>query len=351
MGTRVWARVALVAVLFGPARVYADPPLRVVAVGGLSLTDAQVAQTRTRNDILDGVRALVSTADLTLGQLTSVLTDGPSANLGPHPGEGASPRGACAGARLLRGLGVDVVSLAHARALDLGASGALDTLRCVRGQGVAAVGMGDTDEAARAPFRTTVGGLRLGVLAFTADMLRPDVPGVRVARGADDPAAAVRALRPSVDVVIVYAYWGEGVSHDPSAAQVALAHSLVDAGADVVVGHHPRVVQAAEVYRGRPVVYGLGQLFAAPQPTPQDFGAVLSLSLAPAARGASPVRAATLTPFVRLGRQAEPFVATGPQGDPLRALLRDHSARLGTRMDVAAGVLHLRLATARAPRR
>jgi len=200
MGTRVWARVALVAVLFGPARVYADPPVRVVAVGGLSLTDAQVAQTRTRNDILDGVRALASTADLTLGQLTSVLTDGPSANLGPHPGEGASPRGACAGARLLRGLGVDVVSLAHARALDLGAAGALDTLRCVRVQGVAAVGMGDTDEAARAPFRTTLGGLRLGVLAFTADTLRPDVPGVRVARGADDPAAAVRALRPTVDV-------------------------------------------------------------------------------------------------------------------------------------------------------
>jgi hypothetical protein len=55
------------------------------------------------------------------------------------------------------------------------------------------------------------------------------------------------------------------------------------------------------------------------------------------------VRAATLTPIVRLGRQAQPFPATGALGDPLRALLIERSERLGTRMDVEAGVLQLRL--------
>jgi poly-gamma-glutamate synthesis protein (capsule biosynthesis protein) len=68
----------------------------------------------------------------------------------------------------------------------------------------------------------------------------------------------VRRLKDDVDVVVVSVHWGITGSHETAQYQVAVGHEAVDAGADVVMGHGPHVIQAVEVYRDKPIFYSLG---------------------------------------------------------------------------------------------
>ncbi|HTW96900.1 MAG TPA: AmmeMemoRadiSam system protein B [Candidatus Methylomirabilis sp.] len=68
----------------------------------------------------------------------------------------------------------------------------------------------------------------------------------------------VKALASSTDFVIAQMHWGIEYQHEPAANQIALAHKLIDAGADIVIGHHPHVVGGLEIYQGKPIFYSLG---------------------------------------------------------------------------------------------
>ncbi|HTW96665.1 MAG TPA: CapA family protein, partial [Candidatus Methylomirabilis sp.] len=68
----------------------------------------------------------------------------------------------------------------------------------------------------------------------------------------------VKALASSTDLVIAQMHWGIEYQHEPAANQIALAHKLIDAGADIVIGHHPHVVGGLEIYQGKPIFYSLG---------------------------------------------------------------------------------------------
>jgi poly-gamma-glutamate capsule biosynthesis protein CapA/YwtB (metallophosphatase superfamily) len=65
-------------------------------------------------------------------------------------------------------------------------------------------------------------------------------------------------LRKSVDVLVVYFHWGVSGHHEVCQYQTTLGRAAIDAGADLVVGSHPHVVQAVEIYRGKPIFYSLG---------------------------------------------------------------------------------------------
>ena len=68
----------------------------------------------------------------------------------------------------------------------------------------------------------------------------------------------IRELRESVDVEVVSMHWGISGSNETAQYQAALGHAAIDAGADVVIGHGPHVIQAVEVYKGKPIFYSLG---------------------------------------------------------------------------------------------
>lgn len=68
----------------------------------------------------------------------------------------------------------------------------------------------------------------------------------------------IARLRESVDYVVVYAHWDNEYQPRPAAPTVALAHSMIDAGADMVIGSHPHVVQIREEYEGKQIYYSLG---------------------------------------------------------------------------------------------
>jgi poly-gamma-glutamate synthesis protein (capsule biosynthesis protein) len=71
-------------------------------------------------------------------------------------------------------------------------------------------------------------------------------------------AEDIQAIRDRVDWIIVNFHWGVELSNYPETWQSKLAHFAIDRGADVVVGHHPHVLQGSEIYRGRPIAYSLG---------------------------------------------------------------------------------------------
>ncbi|MEJ1974901.1 MAG: CapA family protein [Acetobacteraceae bacterium] len=68
----------------------------------------------------------------------------------------------------------------------------------------------------------------------------------------------VRALREAADIVILSCHWGVSAKIEPVEYQKEIAHAAIEAGADMVFGHHPHEVQGAEIYRGKPIFYSLG---------------------------------------------------------------------------------------------
>lgn len=178
--------------------------------------------------------------------------------------------------------GVDVVTVANNHSLDFGRAAFRDTLAAARRAGVATVGGGAGLAAARRPAVLAAGGLRVAFLGY--DDIQPDFharPGVAGIAPADGVlvAADVRAARRAADVVVVWFHWGVELERAPNARQRELARAALDAGAAVVLGAHPHVLQPVD-RRGRTLVaWSLGNFVFAPHSPGTDETGVLLVRL------------------------------------------------------------------------
>ena len=198
----------------------------------------------------------------------------------------------------LREKGIDAATVANNHALDYGPEGLVETINALRGAEIAAVGGGADLESAMRPAMLSMSGSRVAVFGlastlppgYAASPQRPGIAPLRVlsrfridsttldeqpgmspwveteAVGEDVSRACSRIaeVRAEVDLVVVQIHWGIpngwcAAFQGPLADyQRPLAHSLVDAGADLVVGHHPHTVHGVEI-RGRALIaYSLG---------------------------------------------------------------------------------------------
>lgn len=158
--------------------------------------------------------------------------------------------------------GYDVACLANNHSMDCHFAGLTDTMRALAGARVAYVGAGDDRRAARRPLILHCRGLRIAFLArsmFIPEgvVLLDDHPAIAIL-DPDAIARDVRAAARAADVVVVSLHWGIEYSPYPTDWQRRIAHRIVDAGADVVIGHHPHSVQEVERYRGAVIAYSLG---------------------------------------------------------------------------------------------
>jgi poly-gamma-glutamate capsule biosynthesis protein CapA/YwtB (metallophosphatase superfamily) len=160
---------------------------------------------------------------------------------------------------------LDVVSLANNHAWDFGEAALVETLDALSRVGVATVGAGRTRAEAHAPqlVRTSEGVIAFVAVTSAWNQRFDPHPGKE--RIADDDLEALatsiaEARRQGAEQVIVSHHGGEEYGAEPSARQRDLARFAIDAGADVVVGHHAHVVQRAARIDGKPVLYGLGNL-------------------------------------------------------------------------------------------
>ncbi len=141
--------------------------------------------------------------------------------------------------------GVQVVSIANNHAMDCGVRGLARTLDACREAGLATVGAGQNLAAARAPARLEARGQRVVFLAYAAthgDAAQGDQPGVAPLQAElirDDLARA----RPEADILVVSVHWGSMYVDYPPPRVLELARVIEEGGADLVLGHHPHVLQ------------------------------------------------------------------------------------------------------------
>ena len=188
------------------------------------------------------------------------------------PGKGIHYRMHPANAGCLSAARIDACVLANNHVLDWGRAGLAETLRVLHEAGIRTAGAGADEEQAAAPavFEFPGGGR---LLLFAAADEASGVPrrwrathaesGVRLldevsARGAQPLARAIAAQRRSGDTVIVSLHWGGNWGYAIGRDERALAHALVEAGADLVHGHSSHHARGFEVHRGRLILYGCG---------------------------------------------------------------------------------------------
>lgn len=168
---------------------------------------------------------------------------------------------------ILDDLGVDVVSLANNHQMDYGIEASEDTRRLLDSLGIRYGGVGRSLEEARRPVLLERGGLQIVFLFFSwthtylasvpeAGENRPGVSPYDIEEIEACLHAAEKELRPNFKIVSLH--WGEGLSHYPRPESVREAHRIIDAGADMIIGHHAHCLQGYEIYRGKPIFYGLG---------------------------------------------------------------------------------------------
>lgn len=168
-------------------------------------------------------------------------------------------------AKLLRQLGVDAVSLANNHVYDYGKQAFLDTLSTLESNGIKYTGGGKDSKEAKKPVYFESKGKTIAVIAATRAekyILTPAAgkhsPGVF--RTYDDKAycRAIRRAKKKADVVIAFVHWGTEYSTKLETAQTSQAKDYINAGADVVVGAHTHCLQGVGSYKGKPILYSLG---------------------------------------------------------------------------------------------
>lgn len=215
-------------------------------------------------------------ADLTIANMETVL-----ANQDPkYAIERLNLWAPMASGQIFRPAGVGLLTTANNHAFDGKDSGVLDTLSYLKRTGMAVMGTGTTRQEARRPYTFLKGP---SCVAFVPATTKCNLPVRGKAHLAFYPpkregelVALVKETKGRCAYVVVVIHWGVEMKHHPNASITKLAHALVDAGADLVVGHHPHVLQGVE-YRGKgAIVYSLGNfVFSNPNEATRRTGALV----------------------------------------------------------------------------
>jgi poly-gamma-glutamate synthesis protein (capsule biosynthesis protein) len=162
----------------------------------------------------------------------------------------------------LKNAGFTHLSLANNHILDFGAEGLQYTLQALEQQGLAFFGAGSDLASARKAWLTDIKGVRIAFLSYS--LVYPEEFFATNNRAGTAPGypslfiADITAAKEAADYVIVSFHWGgEGLDR-PKPYQVTAGHKAIDAGADIVIGHHPHVLQGVEYYRSGVIFYSLG---------------------------------------------------------------------------------------------
>lgn len=165
---------------------------------------------------------------------------------------------------ILKEMGVDIVSLANNHTLDFGTEALLDTITTLRENNILSVGAGEDLEAAKKPSVITIKGRSIAFLGASRVIPVTDWNATKYSPGVFttyDPTLLIEEIKlakQSNDLVIVYVHWGIEKEEYPEEYQRTMAKKYIDAGADLVLGSHPHVLQGIEYYNGKPIVYSLG---------------------------------------------------------------------------------------------
>ena len=165
---------------------------------------------------------------------------------------------------MMHELGIDIVTIANNHTLDYGEDALVDTCTTLENAGILYVGAGANMDRAKQLETIEVRGRTIGFLA--ASRVYPDTSWVANSKkpgmvSGYDPSILLKEIEAAgeyCDYLVVYMHWGIERDEKPQEYQRTLGKQLIDAGADLVIGSHPHVLQGIEYYPGKPIVYSLG---------------------------------------------------------------------------------------------
>ena len=275
-------RLALAALvwLWAPS-LWAQPAgeITLVFVGDIMLDELPGEAVARGEDPFAAVAPMLDQADLAVGNLECAVALGGKAVDKPFAFR-AHPRVLDMVARHL-----GAVSLANNHSADFGTSGLLETMERLTAARIPYFGAGKNLSEAHRPLVVERKGVRVALLGYDEYQPRwfeagPTTPGVAWSED-EQIVRDMRAARAAgAHIVIPVIHWGWENEPLPCPRQRRLAHALIDAGADAVVGGHPHVTQSPEVYQGKPIVYSLGNfVFNGFESEAENTGWLLRLEL------------------------------------------------------------------------
>lgn len=211
---------------------------------------------------LQHVRPIFESDDLTVVNLENVLTDRALTPKEKSTNPAYWFRGPAANAGILTSSGVEAVSLANNHTGDYGTAGLKDTIKAVTDAGLE---YGNNDRT----FYFEKNGYRVAVICH----------GLWVESQAGTIVQRIKAAEKNSDFQVVFYHGGTEGVHAPEAWRVRASRRLVDAGADLVLGNHPHVIQPREVYKGVDIVYSLGNFCYGGSRRPENRTVIYQMTL------------------------------------------------------------------------
>jgi hypothetical protein len=258
-----------------------DKPVRMVFGGDIVLGNSFVVEHIPREweeNYFAGVRSIIKRADIAIGNFEDTLTRHTKTSKNPASGRQFAFRSPPHYAGLLYQEGFRILNIANNHAFDFGDTGFRDTASNLQHAGIAVAGL--RDEAATLSVR----GLNIAVLGFSYSNRFIAVFDL------EESANLIRQAKAKGAYVIATFHAGaEGspaIWHDNAEEMfmgenrgntVAFSRAMIDAGADLVVGHGPHVLRSAECYQGKPIVYSLGNFVGVGGLSANNFAAVSAL--------------------------------------------------------------------------
>lgn len=258
------------------------------------------------------VQHVLDEKDILFGNLETTLSDtGDPAE--KHHVISESPEAA----RHLVDAGFDVLSVANNHSGDLGIEGFRNTLNALESRDILPIG-GSATENRQEPVIIERNGLLIGFAGYTIGKLAlsNEVSVNRLVE--EDIFKDIASLKGRCDHIALSLHWGAEMAYYPSPAQIDLAHRLIDAGATLILGHHPHTMQAIERYHGGLIAYSLGMLQFEPR-WPHNLSreaVVLSVDL----EKDGVVGEYGVTPLL-VDDNFVPHVAEGAEGENIRTFL------------------------------
>lgn len=248
------------------------------------------------------VQTIISAADISLANLECPLCP---ATIARPIRKKYSFRGEPEYTKGLRFAGFDIVSIANNHASDCGPAGRKETKKTLDSLSIATCGMADEFGNFR-PAILDMKGIKLAFFAFSdipasADSLFEKLLG------------AISSYRDSADCIIISIHWGHELDSVPRVRQTRMAHQMADAGAGLVIGHHPHVLQGIESYRGKLILYSLGNFVFDNSQVEQSRSAIFRCKI-----GHNGVDSAEIIPVSIKGYRPEPA-----EGDAKAAIVEE----------------------------
>ncbi len=279
----MFIKIILLIIFFAVSSLFAQKDtITLMFSGDVTLSDHFESHVGSRYDYAFKNLDWFTSADVTMINLETTLTTTNNPIEKPFNFK-ARPRYA----KMLKDAGIDIVTLANNHMYDFGEEGLLETVKVLDAVGLKHVGAGKNNKEARKPVIMNIKGIKIAYLGYYGSGRHGEsFPATRTSAGTAMRSLYyigkdIEAVRDSVDLVIVNFHWGREKAHYPEESEIDFAHETINLGADIIVAHHPHVLQGVEVYRDKIIAYSLGNFIFGGNSRTLDRSAVLRINIDP----------------------------------------------------------------------